>query len=341
MNDTKKNELISVILPVYNVEPYLERSICSVISQTYRNLEIILVDDGSTDNGGDVCDRYSLNDQRIRTFHISHRGLGAARNFGFEVSSGKYILYIDPDDRVCENFVETLYERMLETDADFVESRMVMLSPGYLIKPKNRKKKQFGESISGENYLNMIIAGDASVSSCGKLFKRELINKVKSISNRLYEDRALICRLVHNCSNIVMEDNAVYYYYIRRPGSITSTISKKAVLDWLWAYKIFYLECKRYYPELSEKAKQSYRLVYLYIWNKMIERLPFRYLLFPAILKKKNKSAYILLRKIKEYILRHYDDYVKMSFKRSLQVKSVCYFPLLIGTYIKLRRIHI
>ena len=341
MNNTQKNELISVILPVYNVEPYLERSLGSVVSQTYKNLEIILVDDGSTDNSGDICDRYSMKDSRIRTFHISHRGLGAARNYGFEESHGKYILYVDSDDRIGKDFVEILYDRMHKTDADFVESRLLKSASGYLFKPKNRKKIESKAPMSGPEYMKYVLTGDAAVSSCGKLFKRELLEKVESVPGRLFEDRAIICKLVHYSSRIVLEDDAVYYYYMRRPKSITSTFSKKAAADSIWAFKTFSEDCIRYYPEYSEKAEMVFKSVYLFVWKKLAEIIPLRYLLFPALLKDNNKSAYILLRKTKAYIRRHYDDYMKMSLMKRLQVKSICHFPFVLVIYSKLGRIHV
>ena len=120
MNENKP--LISVIVPVYKVEQYLERCIRSIISQTYQNLEIILVDDGSPDKCGEICEAFAQNDSRIRVYHKENGGLSDARHFGAERACGEYITFIDSDDNVEEDYIETLYKKLKKYDVkSFVE----------------------------------------------------------------------------------------------------------------------------------------------------------------------------------------------------------------------------
>ena len=112
------NELVSVVVPVYKVEPYLERCIRSIIGQTYENLEIILVDDGSPDQCGAICDRFAQEDTRIKVYHKPNGGLSDARNYGVNRASGTYIAFIDSDDYISPHYIEYLYQLMVKYDAD-------------------------------------------------------------------------------------------------------------------------------------------------------------------------------------------------------------------------------
>ena len=113
-----KMEKISIIVPVYNVEKYLKTCLDSIINQTYQNLEIILVDDGSTDNSGEICEEYRKTDSRIILIHKENEGLSMARNFGLDIASGDYISFVDSDDFIARNMMEALYNRLLETQSD-------------------------------------------------------------------------------------------------------------------------------------------------------------------------------------------------------------------------------
>lgn len=121
------NELVSVIVPVYKVEPYLDRCVASILAQTYPNLEVILVDDGSPDNCPALCDAWAQRDARIRVIHKKNGGLSDARNVGLDAASGAYISFVDSDDYIAENFIETLYDLLHEyhTDISAVHWKLV------------------------------------------------------------------------------------------------------------------------------------------------------------------------------------------------------------------------
>ena len=130
----RENDLISVILPIYNVEPYLERAVDSIIKQTYRNIEIILVDDGSPDNCGNICDAYAKQDKRIIVIHKENGGLSDARNVGIKKASGKYITLVDSDDYVDDDYVEFLYSLIKNSGADMsICSHTVLYDNGTIL----------------------------------------------------------------------------------------------------------------------------------------------------------------------------------------------------------------
>src|SRR5690554_2285343 len=113
-----ENELISIIVPVYNVEQYIEKCMVSILSQTYRNIEIILIDDGSTDNSGNLCDTYSAIDPRVKVIHKKNGGISSARNSGLEVAMGEYIGFVDPDDWIETNMYESMYSNIKRNNSE-------------------------------------------------------------------------------------------------------------------------------------------------------------------------------------------------------------------------------
>lgn len=144
------NDLISIIVPVYNVEKYLNKCIDSIINQTYKNIEIILVDDGSTDNSGKICDEYLLRDSRIKVIHKNNGGLSSARNEGINISSGEYIGFVDSDDWVEPNMYEEMYKKILYSNADIVDC-------GYWKEYENKSIKYISANevkFCGENLLH-------------------------------------------------------------------------------------------------------------------------------------------------------------------------------------------
>ena len=171
------NDLISIIVPIYNVEKYIRRCIDSILNQTYNNLEIILVDDGSTDNCSQICDEYAQKDSRIRVIHKENGGVSLARNVGIELSNGMWISFVDADDWLEENFVETLYEKAKERKADVVlcgYNRIVGKNIEYI----NFKKDE--SEFNSEEYLINSLNPQTGFGFCHmKLFNKKTINNVR------------------------------------------------------------------------------------------------------------------------------------------------------------------
>ncbi len=227
-------ELISVIIPIYNVAPYLDRCIESVCNQTYRNLQIILVDDGSTDDSVTICDRCALKDGRIVVIHKENGGLVSARKAGLKVASGEYVAYVDGDDWIEPDMYEQLINRMQDVGADLVESD-AFIDMGQETIPM-RSKVPYGVYDANE-LLPIMLCDDnfnecqLKASLCLKLFRRGLLEEVQFQVNdavRFGEDAAVVYPYVLQCNRVAIMDYAGYHY-VQRPGSMAHNTTE---MDW-------------------------------------------------------------------------------------------------------------
>ncbi len=207
--------LISVIVPCYNVEKYLPRCINSIINQTYNNLEILLVDDGSPDQCGEICDKYAKKDKRIKVIHKENGGLSDARNIALDLSRGEYILFIDSDDYVATNHIEHLYNMMLTSHADMAIEWGQTFYEGTtpIIDTLDGKKSVILDS--EEALMNMFYQKDFDTSAWAKLYKRSLFDGIRYPKGWLYEDLPTTYRLIQKCTKIVFSNYKSYYYLLR------------------------------------------------------------------------------------------------------------------------------
>ena len=203
--------LISVIVPIYNVEDYLNKCVDSIIGQTYKNLEIILVDDGSPDNCPELCDEYSRIDKRVKIIHKKNGGLSDARNEGMKIATGDYISFIDSDDYVPNNYIEELLKGYTRDDADISICD---------IKVIYNDREVIEKSIKGDevNQLNAIDTPYAA-SACNKLFKSEIIKKFPFEVGKINEDIAVVIPIIAN-SNKIAYITSTTYNYVQRDTSI-------------------------------------------------------------------------------------------------------------------------
>lgn len=221
--------LISVIVPVYKVEPWLSACIGSIQSQTYRNLEIILVDDASPDRCGDLCEQLALQDKRIRVLHKEHGGLSSARNAGLDICHGEYIGFVDGDDFIHHEMYERLYEAIIKygTHLAFCQTAACMpddLPNQYLWPPLSAKQ----ECISSKELIFESLKDIKWFSANTKLYHKSLFNEIRYPKGRINEDYPLTIRIYSLCDNIVVDFNKMYAYR-KRDGSITtSSVSEKS-----------------------------------------------------------------------------------------------------------------
>lgn len=244
--------LISIIIPVYNVENDLKVCMKSVINQTYKNLEIILVDDGSTDNSGKLCDDFALEDSRISVIHKKNGGLSDARNVGIENSTGEYIFFIDSDDYVNKKCVEKCMSSLIKNNADISIIRMICVSEDtdeeVDISVSNTVK-----ILDSQKAIEIsLYQTDFSCSACGKLFKREIINDIRFPKGRLNEDLA-VCHLFFDNADKIVYSDFVGYYYRQRDGSIMHKFNPRRLdaLKWTFDIKKF---VNTKYPEIKSAA---------------------------------------------------------------------------------------
>lgn len=229
------NELISIIIPIYGVEKYLERCLEAVIGQSYKNLEIILVDDGSPDRAGEICDGYAKRDNRIKVIHQENQGLAMARNSGLDVATGRYISFIDSDDFMSRRMIEYLYKSIKEQDADISICDFLKFEEDASIKEQEKsyigiQKKNIGSQEERIQYMFLDKYVD-SIIVWNKLYKRELWENVRFPKVRAYEDEAVLYKILDHADKIVYVEEKLYYYMQRRSGSITSEgFSEKRLL---------------------------------------------------------------------------------------------------------------
>jgi glycosyltransferase involved in cell wall biosynthesis len=214
--------LISVIIPVYDVEKYLSRCIDSVINQTYRNLEIILVDDGSPDNSPAICDKYAVKDCRIRVIHQKNGGLSAARNAGIARSTGEYVGFIDSDDWIALDTYEYCMNLMNRCEADVVQFNLTKTSRE---KKLIQKQKEKIEILEGgkilEYYMLTTTNANGSYSVCRCLFKRNLLQDIQFRIGKINEDIDYKYKVLAKSSTMVVS-NQVKYFYFQAENSTTN-----------------------------------------------------------------------------------------------------------------------
>lgn len=232
----KKNTLISIIVPVYNVEPYLDKCLNSIVSQTYKNIEIIIINDGSTDNSYDICKLYECKDNRIKLINQENKGLSDARNVGIMNSSADYITFVDSDDYISKDFVTSLYETMLEYNADIVvcNYKKVYKNNNTKVNLKSKKNKKSIKHYSNIEAVEDILSGNFYLNNVvwNKLFKKSLFldNDVLFPSKKIYEDTFVMYKLFYYSNTIILL-NEVLYYYLIRAGSITKQKYNTRMLD--------------------------------------------------------------------------------------------------------------
>ena len=228
-------DLISVIIPIYKVEAYLDRCVRSILSQTYQNLEIILVDDGSPDRCGKMCDDFAVSDSRIRVFHKENGGLSDARNYGVERADGKYIAFIDSDDYVASHYMEYLHDLIVSNDADIASCCMVMTEgdtadygPDDTLPPV---QVLTGLEACYGLYSNLYMV---LVTAWGKLYSQEIVKKYLFPKGKKHEDEATTCKYYYDSQKVVVGNQRLYAYY-QNPTSITHSGGEKLNVDKIWA----------------------------------------------------------------------------------------------------------
>ena len=232
--------LISVVVPVYNVENYLRKCVDSILNQTYKNLQIILVDDGSTDSSGNICDEYANRDNRIEVIHKKNGGLVSARKAGLKLATGEYISNVDSDDWIEPNMYEEMLENLIQTDADFVNAGYIQereeMTKNYctfdthiINSPKNNPE-------IWEGFVDFTYKTRFNFYIWSKLFKRDLfIPCYENVPNdkSLGEDRIVITECLLRCKKVSVLSKTYYHYIIKKKDSYTSIRGfKKFFASW-------------------------------------------------------------------------------------------------------------
>ena len=262
----KENDLISVVVPVYRVEKSLERCVNSLLSQTYSSLEIILVDDGSPDKSGEICNKLAKQDSRVRVIHKLNGGLSSARNAGIEASRGDYIGFVDSDDWIAADMYEYLIMLLKKYDADVAQIGIV-LTDKYTLNVKQCKEEisiYTDKDILQHFMLTSTITGDYSVCRC--LFKKEKLKHLFFREGKQNEDIDFKYRALTNCKRLV-DSNLNMYFYYQATDSITTSGLKAQDFDlYDAAEELYKLTCYEQYGEISflgkvKKARTAFSLL--------------------------------------------------------------------------------
>lgn len=227
------NPLLSVVVPVYNVKSYLETCVDSLLRQTLADIEIVLVDDGSTDGSGALCDELATRDARIRVVHKENGGLSSARNAGIRAARSDYIGLVDSDDYVDDDMFELLYRNLKKEEAD-VSACTIYSCYGETV-------NRFGDGsyhvMNGIEMIGYSMDGEkAIISACPKLYKKALLLETPFVEGRLYEDALLFGELFVKVGRVVVEEQPKYYY-VHHEGTITTATYKSSKKDYLYAFE--------------------------------------------------------------------------------------------------------
>jgi len=272
-----QNKKVSIIVPIYKVEDYLKRCVDSITNQTYKNLEIVLVDDGSPDNCPAICDELEKTDERIKVVHKENGGLSDARNAGMDVSTGDYIGFVDSDDYIDADMFEILVDAIEEHDADISCCRYTRIwDDGKVEKVGNDDSVNVYEGLDGlKEYL---YARTVDPFAWNKLFKAEQLGNLKYpdknvrfIKGILGEDNPFNIELLKTTKRLVVVGKSKYNYLQAREGAITNSAVSQKKIDSVFFWDTVSKDCKENYPELLEYAVRRQALFYVGLFNRIYE----------------------------------------------------------------------
>ena len=290
----EKQPLISVIVPVYNVEEYLPRCLDSIINQTYKNLEILLIDDGATDNSGKICDEYALKDNRIRVFHKENGGVSSARNLGLDNATGEYISFIDSDDYVELEYFELLSDLCLETGAEISMCGTIYVPHRQVSAICFNELKYIIES------QNFSFTGEYGVSTdtvWAKIFKKEILQGIFfNPSLFVGEDSLFVAQAIKNSKKISINTTAMYSYFLRE----NSALHAKEFNDKHYTELVSWKEVCQLFAD-SPLIQETCFAAYAFRCRLLIERY-YKSTLFREKYYKITKAEY---RKNYKYIKKH------------------------------------
>lgn len=262
-------EKISVIVPVYNVENYLERCVESILHQTYTNFELILINDGSTDSSGQICDHLANQYENIKVYHIENAGVSNARNMGIQLATGSWVTFIDSDDFVTQDYLATLASAVEELNVGFVIAPLHHIKNGIVtdLPPHSGKTELWSTE---ETMKELLMTSRTSFFPVAKLFKRDLLADEKFNTNyHLAEDALFLTELLlkTRCSSVFIDKSI--YYYDHREGSATTSVNRH-VFDTIKVYTRIIAQVSQVFPNLKYELINRECWSYITVYDKII-----------------------------------------------------------------------
>ncbi len=262
-------EKISVIVPVYNVEAYLERCVESILHQTYTNFELILINDGSTDSSGQICDDLAYQYENIKVYHIKNAGVSNARNIGIQLATGVWITFVDSDDFVTKDYLATLASAVEGGNVGFVIAPLHHIKNGIVtdLPPYSGRKELWSTE---ETMKELLMTTKTSFFPVAKLFKGDLLVDEKfNTDYHLAEDALFLTELLlkTRCSSVFIDKPI--YYYDHREGSATTSVNRY-VFDTIEVYKNIITQVSQVFPNLKYELKNRECWSYITVYDKII-----------------------------------------------------------------------
>ncbi|MEC5424036.1 glycosyltransferase [Virgibacillus sp. C22-A2] len=305
---------ISIIVPVYNVEAYLRKCLDSIIAQTFTNFEVILVNDGSTDDSGVICDEYAAKDSRIIVVHKEYGGVSSARNAGVELVKGDYIGFVDGDDYIEKDMYLTLFHLCQENESDIAICNLGRVIDGKLINGGNHEV--YIKEFTNEEGMSELFKGVLyRFSLCNKLFSRKCFQDIQFPEGRIHEDLSTTYKLFANAQKIVYS-NFLGYIYVKRNNSILTSRFNQSRLDAFIGWNEILVFMKKNYDQILEDVVACYGY-----W--CVDNI---YYILNQIPDKTYRKIY--LKNIQKNLLSNYEDVMKnklLSFKYKYIVSMMKY----------------
>lgn len=302
MFDTK----VSVIIPVYNSAAYLPACVASIMNQTYKNLEILLIDDGSVDNSLQICNEFAQRDTRIKVRHQENRGVSAARNAGLEIAEGEYITFVDSDDQMVENGVSLLVNDLEEQNADIATASQFYITSDQTVVERHCEDTKDVLIFTGTEALCRSLEFDRRMTSChGKLFRREFLHDIRfAEGKKVNEDFYFVFLCCLKQPVFVYRDECVYRYFYRASSASRSEFEDK-YFDMLYFAEQKKQLIEKRYPELLDKAICMEVSTHLFMINMLCKTKDEKY-------REAERNSIL-------YIKKHYKQYSTYNqFERRL-----------------------
>lgn len=297
--------LISVIIPIYNIGQYVNRCVDSVIRQTYKNIEIVLVDDGSTDNSSLICDAYKMKDERITVIHKENGGLSDARNCGIEHMTGDYLTFVDGDDYISVNCIETLYKTLIASEAKISVCKIKYVKENdKIILVSSSKFSNIKMFHKTEAIKNFLIMKDIDTSVCGKLYPKQAFKNIRFPYGKLFEDLGTTYKILDLYDEIAY-CNSECYFYVSRENSIQTQKFDLKKMDEIYMASEMYDFINKKYPELVLSAKNRVISCCFHVLFGMDDTKTY---------KEQVQSLKVIIKKFRKAVLFDKDGRLKARF---------------------------
>lgn len=284
--------MISIVIPVYKVESYLRQCVDSILEQTYQEIEILLVDDGSPDKCGEICDEYARIDNRIRVFHTENKGVSAARNLGLREAKGDYFGFVDPDDWIEPDMYEILLRRLEETGADISVCSMWLEYTN-----ERRAEKDIQDAVyKDSDVVCALLRYEIDNYVCNKLFRKDCWTNIRFPEGQTYEDVAAIYRIIMK-AHVVSCTSAPLYHYRMRNGSTIHRRTKETIMDNWNTYYTRYLQlCSL--PQVKNDERCIYKS------NEKLGKSALQTWLWASEIPKEERD-YCFLQEVADFVKKH------------------------------------